>query len=219
MTVEVIAGFSLGFAMLARFGSRDAATDFGIEKLLVVPLGLVVMFVIHAMWSWATAPRRIHKDQIAWATELISELDATKNPDRKRLERFKDKRRDVAEQAKYLTSSQDAVNVSVTVGQVIIDEVSEGLLDGRSYGHKMHTRVNAIMTESYDLQRTGVHGHMSKPRAAFIVYMSVRNQEPNSEVVLNPELLQSVQRIDAGIRQLVEDFDHAIARLETRLSH
>jgi len=65
MSMEGIVSLAIGWIVLAEFGSADAAFDFGLEKALVVPIALIVMMLMHGLWSWATAPRAIYKHQQA----------------------------------------------------------------------------------------------------------------------------------------------------------
>ncbi|HEY2411609.1 MAG TPA: hypothetical protein VGI40_05180 [Pirellulaceae bacterium] len=67
--VEGPISFLIAYMILAQFGSADAAWDLTLEKALAVPLGLFILMVIHGLWSWATAPRRVYYAQQA---ELVS---------------------------------------------------------------------------------------------------------------------------------------------------
>jgi hypothetical protein len=48
----------------------------------------------------------------------------------------------------------------------------------------------------------------------FLGYMSVKDQEPDVQYLLNPEVQPTLQRIEWGLRQLIDDFDSAIGDLD-----
>lgn len=73
MIIEVPFGFAIGWYVLSLLGSEDAPSDFAVEQLVVIPLGLVVMMLIHLLWSWTTAPRRLYYEQQK-AIERLSDV-------------------------------------------------------------------------------------------------------------------------------------------------
>lgn len=73
--VEAVISFGTGYTLLALYGSQDAAFDFAIEKAWAVPIGLVFLFLIHLLWSWATAPRRVYYEQQQTIRSLLAESD------------------------------------------------------------------------------------------------------------------------------------------------
>ena len=64
LIIEGTLMYAIACSSLVRLGSVDAATDMSVERLVAIPLTGVLM-LIHVLWSWATARRRIFKDQKA----------------------------------------------------------------------------------------------------------------------------------------------------------
>ncbi len=74
LVFEGIVSLGVGWTALAKCGSPSAAYDFGIETVLVLPTSLAAMIVIHLLWSWATAPRRIYNEQVGIIRGLQKEI-------------------------------------------------------------------------------------------------------------------------------------------------
>jgi hypothetical protein len=72
VVINSVVSLACGYLLLSMFGSADAAFNFGVEKLLAVPLGCVLFGVIHGLWVWATAGRQIYY-------ELQSEIKSLRN--------------------------------------------------------------------------------------------------------------------------------------------
>lgn len=63
------------YSALSMYGSESASLDFAVEKLIALPIGLVVLMVSRFLWSWATAPRHIYGEQQRKIEDLAKSLD------------------------------------------------------------------------------------------------------------------------------------------------
>ena len=73
MIIEAPISLAIGWYVLSLLGSEDAPFDFALEKLVVIPVGFLVMMLIHLLWSWTTAPRRLYYEQQK-AIERLSDV-------------------------------------------------------------------------------------------------------------------------------------------------
>ncbi len=141
MVTEGIVSLLIGYIVLAQFGTSGAAYDFGIEKAFVVPIALIVMMVIHGLWSWAEAPRKIYYDQqktiqelrkgIIKAPEISIEFDPRKDIS-KRHEgkiwwvsvRIVNKGEHTANKVQLQIVSVEAIGKHKVIRQAVVDKIS-----------------------------------------------------------------------------------------------
>jgi hypothetical protein len=62
--IETVILFAASYWVLSNFGSKWSDLNFTLDKLLAVPLALILTMLVHLLWTWGTAPRQLYKKRI-----------------------------------------------------------------------------------------------------------------------------------------------------------